>query len=72
MAASLALTETCRLFAAAQTRTRRVPQALQDYQVEAVTAGTPEPPAIVSGSAPTATAGEAALTKYACMRQRCL
>lgn len=38
--------------AAAQTRTRRVPQALQDYQVEAVTAGTPEPPAIVSGSTP--------------------
>lgn len=51
-------------FAAVQTRTRRVPQALQDYQVEAVTAGTPEPPAIVSGSTPAGTVS-CALRTYA-------
>lgn len=34
-----------------QTRTRRVPTALQDYQVEAVVSGTPEPPNIPNGHA---------------------
>jgi hypothetical protein len=42
----------CVCASAAQSRTRRVPTALQDYQVEAVTGGTPEPANATHNAAP--------------------